>query len=163
MVRYYPYSKSVKEIYNEINKKLQGEFGGRFLIKHIGSTAVEGLGGKGVVDVLISINNWQETKKLLSFLKNLGFPQIEKNKGRIFVAKKGESKPVDCHFHIVLKDSKEEKDVLKFRDLLRKDKKLQEQYVKIKKESIFKAKGNRAKYTEIKSRFINKTLNNKRI
>lgn len=160
MVQYYPYSNSAKNVFRGVKKKLKERFGDEFEISHIGSTAIPGIGGKGVVDILIRADNWQKTEELLPFLAELGFPYVEKKKGRIFVAKEEESKPSDCHFHIVLKKSKEKRDLLKFRDLLRKDKKLRQQYIRIKKESISLAKGNRARYTKIKSDFIEKVLKN---
>jgi len=155
-MEYQPYSKKYKKIYSKLERELKENFGRNFDVHHIGSTAIPGVGGKGVVDILIGIDNWQEAEKLLPFLAELGFPQVEKKKGRIFVAKKEESRAGDCHFHIVLKESKEKRDLLKFRDLLRKDKKLRQQYIRIKKERISLEKGEQARYTKIKSDFIKK-------
>ena len=38
---------------------------------HIGSSSVTGLGGKGVIDILIGVKNWQHANEIINSLKKL--------------------------------------------------------------------------------------------
>jgi len=62
------------------------------------------------------------------------------------------------HVHLTWIDSKEEENSLKFISNLRKDKKLISKYIKVKKSAVKIAKGDGAKYRELKKDFIEKVL-----
>lgn len=60
--------------------------------------------------------------------------------------------------HLALKNSLAFKEALIFRDYLRKNKQLQEQYSHLKEQFIKRVKNNRKLYTKLKSNFIKKVL-----
>lgn len=128
-------------------------------IQHIGSTAVSGLGGKGVIDILIGIDSWKELDLILEKLKNLGFVHIHpKENGRVFLSPGGFTGLGDSHIHIVKKDGKEYRNLLAFRNYLKKDKKEAEKYFNLKLEWLKKFKGHRAKYTAAKEVYVQNIL-----
>ena len=47
--------------------------------------------------------------------------------------------------------------------MLRKSEKLKDEYIKVKKEAMKKAKGDRWKYGEMKGKFIKKVISNENI
>ena len=154
-----PYCQKFPKIFEREKKKISKAINNRD-IHHIGSTAVSGLGGKGIIDILIGIKNWKEIKKVIKKLKNIGFKHIHpKEKGRIFLSKHRESRPGDVHIHIVKNDSKQYRELLAFRDYLRKNKREIKKLFKLKLEWLKKAKGDRFKYNKLKEKYIKEILN----
>jgi len=128
---------------------------GNYKIDHIGSTAVPGLGGKGIIDIMIALKKWSDAKIIIKKLKILGYLHIHpKENSRIFISQKAKTKFGDSHIHIVKKGSKAYKDLIAFRNCLRQNSKLKKAYFDLKLELAGKTKGNRAEYTKLKSNFI---------
>lgn len=127
-------------------------------IEHIGSTAVFGLGGKGIIDILIALPNWQPEKEIIANLQKLGYAHLHPRKrGHIFLSPIAETKKGDSHLHIVLKKSVGHKSLLKFRDQLRCQPKLLKEYQEIKNR-LAKENKNRAEYGKLKADFIKKVI-----
>ena len=89
-------------------------------IYHVGSTAVPGLGGKGIIDILITIDDWGKEEELIEKLKGLGFSHIhEREDNRRFLSREvKDDKLKETHLHIVKEGSKEEKEIIAFKDYL---------------------------------------------
>lgn len=124
-------------------------------IHHIGSTAVRGLGGKGIIDIMIGVKNWQGADKLITGLKQIGFDHVHpKEKGKIFLSSVKGSGLGDFHVHMVIIGSVTYRNFLAFRDYLRKHPKEAKNYFKLKLVLHKEAKGERAVYTKMKSSYI---------
>lgn len=52
----------------------------RVFIDHVGSTAVQGLDGKPVIDLLITLMDWSEAEKIARSLAALGYQQESVNR-----------------------------------------------------------------------------------
>lgn len=152
------FSKKFKKEKNKILKVIKD-----CEIYHIGSTAVPGLGGKGIIDIMLGIKNWKEAKEIVKKLKKLSFTHTHpKEKGRIFLSKDpGLPSLKNVHIHIVKKESKPYKELLVFRDYLRKNKKEAKRYYDLKLEWLEKSKEVRRNYKKLKSNYINQILKNK--
>jgi GrpB-like predicted nucleotidyltransferase (UPF0157 family) len=151
------YSKFIK-IFNREKSKIS-KLIKNVEIHHIGSTSVSGLGGKGIVDVMIGIKNWKELKGVVKKLRTIGFRHIHpKERGRVFLSKIGPTKLGGVHIHIVIKDSKPYKELLAFRDYLRKNKKEARRLFKLKKEWSMKVKENRIQYGKFKGKYVKEIL-----
>lgn len=155
----YTYKKSSPDFTKRFNRektKLKKVLPSYINIEHIGSTAVEGLGGKGIIDIMIgtSANNIQTVKKILE--KEKYILGTSSSKERFFFKReyqyRGEYRRI--HLHLTPIESKTWKDAIKFRDLLRQNKKLREGYTKTKKEAFKKCKGNGEICRKIKNNFI---------
>ena len=130
---------------------------GDYEINHIGSTAIPGLGGKGIIDIMIALDNWLEAETVIKNLKTLGFSHIHpKDKGRIFISKKAKTEAGDIHIHLVKKGSRAYNELLAFRNYLRKHKKEAKRYFALKLELLEKTRGNRAEYTAAKKEYLKK-------
>lgn len=126
-------------------------------INHIGSTSVEGLMSKPIVDILLEISNkssMEEIKKAITsngwtlmYHKDEPYMNIGFNKG---YTKKGYSEKV-FHLHVRYHGDWKE---LYFRDYLIDNKDVSEEYVNLKLSLIKTYKNNRDGYTEAKSDFI---------
>jgi len=78
---------------------------------------------------MIALKDWEDEKGIIKKLKTIGFTHIHpKNKGRIFISQPPETKYGGIHIHLVKRDSKEYKNLLFFRDYLRKHKKEAQEY-----------------------------------
>ena len=139
---------------NEISKVIRNAE-----IYHIGSTAVPDLGGKGIIDILIGIKSWQGLRNVMEKLKGLGFKHIHsKERGRVFLSKVGPTKLGDVHIHIVIKGGKPYKELLAFRDYLRKNKREIKRFFKLKLKWGREIKGDRAKYNKLKEKYVKEIL-----
>ncbi len=128
-------------------------------VHHIGSTAVPGLGGKGIIDIMIAIKDWRKKKSTVNLLKELGFIHIHpEEKERIFLSRIGPTKYGDTHIHLVKKNSKRYKEMLFFRDYMRTHKKEAQEYLKIKQLSFKRYHKDRNQYATAKEKYIKEIL-----
>jgi len=132
-------------------------------IEHIGSTAVLGLGGKGILDIQIGFKTKDEMKKAEKIMEKRGYQimpgskrfgriSLKKYYGLIFWRRR-------VHIHLVIFNGRIWKRNIKFRNNLRKNKELRAKYEKMKKEAVKYAKGEGKKYRKYKDKFIKKYQN----
>lgn len=142
------YSEKFEAIKNRISKLCPN----KLAIEHIGSTAITGLGGKGIIDISIGIKKWSEAKEVLKALRKLGFKHFHDIENHsIFVSTKPHCEENDFHVHISRINTKRYKKTLDFRDILRKNPILVKEYSKIKKEAFQKSGENRKLYKRLKN------------
>lgn len=160
------YDGKYKKLYSQEKTKLKKFLSNSIKIEHIGSTSIPGLGGKGIIDIFISTRK----KEINKIKKNLEkhrytFIKISDDKQRLFFQKdyRYKEKTRRIHIHLTWNNSKNWKDTLHFRNLLRKNVKLLKKYEKIKKIAIKKSKGDGKKYRKHKDNFFKKMLKKKDI
>ena len=152
----YPYYQKFVRIFekerDEIFKRVKN-----VEIHHIGSTSIPGLGGKGMVDMMIGIKSWQELTDIVERLKKIGFEHIHlKEKGRVFLSKVGPTKLGDVHIHIVKINGKPYRELLAFRDYLRKHKKEVKRFFELKLKWEKETGGDRGEYGRLKAKYVKK-------
>ena len=153
------YQKFLKDFEKEKQKIFKTLEDKNIEIHHIGSTAISGLGGKGIIDIMLAIDNWKNLDDIVKELKSIGFKHIHpKEGGRVFLSKIGETKLGDTHIHIVKKDGKQYKDLLFFRNYLKNHKKETEKYFNLKLKWSKEFKADRKKYTKGKISYIKEIL-----
>jgi len=144
---FHKYSKNYKSLFNKEKEKLS-----KILkdckIYHVGSTAIPNLGGKEIIEILITTNKIDINKKILE-KNNYSYIQDAGSKERLYFEKN------KINLHLTKSSSKEAKNMLNFVKVLRKNKKLKEKYENIKKQAVKYAKGNSKKYKKFKSKFFN--------
>jgi len=158
--KYKPYDKSYPELFKKEKRKLKRILKKDYEIHHVGSTAVPGLGGKGIIDINICMpkKEFQKSIKLLGkydyTYKPLPGDQIRK-----FIVRKikygGKERIV--HVHLTWKNSHPQKSAASFRDYLIKNKKIRDEYAKIKRDASRISKEDGKKYRAYKNNFIEKT------
>ena len=126
-------------------------------IQHIGSTAIPGLPAKPVIDILLTVRQLADTAACIAPLSELGYTFIDypQNTDRRFFRK---GLPRTHHLHIVEQGSASMHDHLDFRDALLAEPALCEEYRQIKEELAVKFKHDRAKYSESKTEFVNRVV-----
>lgn len=162
-VRMLPYNNKVPEIFEEIKQFIRNAVPYEVEVEHVGSTAVVGLGGKGIIDILV-ITNWgQQSAEAAEILRNKGFdhnPNVKHAADRFFVSGqyRYNEKELHIHIHITFSGSKEHKDKLLFRDYLRRHPEEAETYFELKKQWSMEAGSVASRYTELKTSYIYKVL-----
>ncbi len=146
-----------REGFEDEKRNLQSVFGELALdIQHIGSTSVEGLDAKPIVDIAIGLNDLSDFEKVRQKFESLVDYSVkveDNNPGEILIRKGTEENRT--HFiHIMKQNSKEMCEVIKFRNILRTDPGVREQYSQLKRELAKKFPYDRKKYTVSKSDFI---------
>lgn len=127
-------------------------------IEHIGSTAVEDIDTKPIIDIGVLIDSIDNIPKIIeplfkiqySYQGEYGLP------GRHFFIK---GRPREFHLHIVDNSTDHWKNWLVFREILKRDKDIRRRYQDLKYKLLEKYQFDREKYTNGKSDFINSILN----
>lgn len=130
-------------------------------IEHIGSTAIQDMAAKPIIDLMISLENFNRIDQINEILSEYNYhyvpPFLDGNEYRRFFVKVKDDKRI-VHIHFMIKGEKRWEEQLKFRDILNGNEKLRSEYKKLKLMLSRKYKDDREEYTKQKSAFINKVL-----
>ena len=136
-------------------------------LEHVGSTAVPGLAGKGIVDLMLVYPEGmlQRAREVLDGLgfqrQTFGDPFPEDRPMRVgTVDVDGED--LKLHIHVIAETSPEVGDFLRFRDRLRADSRLRRAYVERKRRLIAAGITESPAYAARKGRFIRAVLDRSR-
>ena len=125
-------------------------------ISHIGSTAIQGIWAKNIVDVMVEISEKADMEEVAHILEQNGFINMSDEKRRISLnrgyTKDGFAEKV---YHIHLRYTGDN-DELYFRDYLNEHPQTVREYEALKLELWKKYEHNRDAYTEAKTDFIRK-------
>ena len=134
---------------------------GNFLcgsIEHVGSTAVPGLIAKPVIDIMFGVRSLKESTPAIDVLSTAGY---------VYFPYKTEvmhwfCKPSDAyrthHLHLIPHESELWRQRIRFRDLLRTDAEVANEYSALKRDLAARYKDDRETYTQEKSPFIERAL-----
>jgi GrpB-like predicted nucleotidyltransferase (UPF0157 family) len=130
-------------------------------LEHIGSTSVPGLCAKPVLDLLLGVSALEEAEVAIPALASAGFVYRPEHEvaipdRRYFVRPEGQTLRV--HLHAVLLGGLLWQQHLYFRDVLRQEPLLREQYAKLKRRLAVLHAQDKAAYTEAKAPFISQVL-----
>ena len=156
-LRVEPYNREYPKIFEEIRLWILQVVPFEVEVEHVGSTAIAGLGGREIIDVLILADR-KHLRKIAHLLEVKGFrmnPQSNLEE-KIFVSGpfNYKNKKFHVHIHITFFGSKEHREKIMFRDYLKRHSDEARRYYKLKKEWMKKARKNISKYGELKSSFI---------
>ena len=123
-------------------------------ISHIGSTAIQGILAKNIVDVMVEISEKADMEEIAHILEQNGFIRMSAETNRISL-NKGYTKEgfADKVYHIHLRYSGDN-DELYFRNYLNEHPHIAKEYEAVKLELWKKYEHNRDAYTEAKTDFI---------
>lgn len=150
------YEKIFPVLYDNERKRISKILSKKCLVEHIGSTAVCKLGGKGVIDIMISCPK-NEITKVKNKLIDMGYEQkYSSEKNRIFLRRetkiKGKQRRFHAHItplnHIIWKRA------ISFKNYLAKHPKIARKYAELKKKAIIKCNNDGKVYIKLKSKFI---------
>lgn len=130
-------------------------------IEHLGSSAVAGLSAKPIIDIFIALDNIKEAVKWIKPLAALGYDywadNPEKNHYRFFKGMPPFGLGRTHHAHI-LPMGEDFKRRVAFRNLLRSDANIRDEYQQLKLRLAAENPEDREAYTEAKKVFIDRAL-----
>ncbi len=155
------YDPQIPAVFTAVQKILRQHMG-EVVVEHIGSTAIPGMPGKNVINVLIPVEQ-ERFGELLDTLDTLGFMEhpyvVEPEDRPLRVAEIEHGRGVyGIHLHLTPHGSKDHRNALYFRDYLRGHPEAQKAYAALKETALKKSVGNPSKYRELKNQFIEQIL-----
>lgn len=159
-----PYNADYPNLFLQEKKRISSILSETAIIEHIGSTAIPGLGGKGIIDIGIGIEK-QEMKGVTKMLKKLGYefrPKFSTPDRLFFVSYLPDREEETRGYHIHLADPSSQvwKELIGFRDYLIDHPKDAEEYAKIKQNAADISNQDGETYRKIKQPIINKVIRN---
>ncbi|OJD58571.1 GrpB family protein [Bacillus sp. NH11B] len=142
------------EFLNEKNKIVPSLHEEIIAIEHIGSTAVEGLGAKPLIDMMIGVTNLQITENWREALEEIGYEYVPKKTPNWRFFRKGKWRAGTHHLHVYIYNSEEWKNNLLFRDFLKNHEWAREEYRELKEKLAATYPFDRVSYTNAKVPFI---------
>ncbi|MBQ6016669.1 MAG: GrpB family protein [Clostridiales bacterium] len=152
-----PYDVKWKQAFTNIKSELEAVLGNLALrIKHVGSTSVEGLSAKPVIDIDVVIKDTSILEPVISALAKIGYRHEGDLgiPGREAFKYEGKEHLMKHHLYVCAKDSDELKRHLAFRDYLRSHPEAVKEYSRVKTEGAELYPYDIDKYIEHKSPFI---------
>jgi GrpB-like predicted nucleotidyltransferase (UPF0157 family) len=130
-------------------------------IEHIGSTSVPGLPAKPIVDLMAPVGDLASLDGADAVLERAGWslvpPDLDgRSWRRLYVLPEGDRRL--AHLHLVEPTHTRWQEALRFRDALREDAALAEQYARIKRQAAQDHRDDREAYTEAKGAFVERVL-----
>ena len=151
------YDAQWKDEFLKIENELKTVLGNLALrIEHVGSTSVEGLSAKPIIDIDVVIDDYDVFAEVVEALRSIGYSH-EGNlgiEGREAFKYDGKEHLMKHHLYVCTKDSKELKRHLAFRDYLRLHPEAVLEYSRIKEEGARLFPDDIDKYIEYKGPFI---------
>lgn len=134
-----PYSALFPVLFEQEKQRLKLHLDEAAIIEHIGSTAVPGLGGKGIIDIAVAVDRhlFDETTRILQDLGYEFRPAFSTESRFYFVIflDDQEEKKRRYHLHVTTQESSEFQEFIKFRDCLRKNPEMLLEYSTVKEKA----------------------------
>lgn len=153
---FYKYRRNYPNLFEKEKLKISKVLPKDSKIEHIGSTALYGLGGKGIIDILVSVKK-NELKKAKNNLKTKGYKYVsaKEERERLFLSKYDKKKKkFTYHIQLTSHDSLIWKKAIAFREYLKKNKKTLKKYSEIKEKAAKFANGKGEEYRKYKDSFL---------
>ena len=146
------YQKEVERLESIAGDRLHG-------YEHIGSTAIEGLAAKPVIDLLAVVDDLSDARAtLVPTLENHGYEHRSGDvRGRLFLAK-GPRTSRTHYLSLAERNSDFYAEKLAFRDYLRENSDVAAEYESLKRELAEKYPHDRDTYTKRKGEFVERIL-----
>ncbi len=134
-------------------------------IEHIGSTSVPGLEAKPIVDIAVLLEGEGDFGRFQRGLASIGWiyrgDKGPGRGGRLFV-RESEPELRTHHLHAYFRGAPDWERYLRFRDTLRGNRRLREQYGQLKTALAVQYREDRMSYMTAKSDFVSSVLNRRR-
>jgi GrpB-like predicted nucleotidyltransferase (UPF0157 family) len=127
-------------------------------IEHVGSTAVQGLCAKPVIDIMVPVADLPGSKPAIPAAERLGYHYWAYKAEVMHWFCKPDEFVRTHHLHLIPAGSQLFRDRLAFRDALRNDAQLRAEYARLKRELATAHPHDREAYTQAKGPFVARVL-----
>lgn len=156
---YKPYNKIFPDLFQKEKDRIAPSLVNALAIEHVGSTAIPGLSGKGIIDIAILVSK-EEMEQTTKSLEKTGYefkPHFSTPDRLYFIAYLADPEEGNrrYHIHLTYPESKW-KELTGFRDYLRTHPEAVEEYAAIKKQATEMANQDGEQYRKMKEPFFQK-------
>ncbi|UPV73787.1 GrpB family protein [Halorussus limi] len=155
-----PHQPEWKRHYEAEVRRLEAIAGDRLLdYEHVGSTAVEELAAKPIIDLLAVVADVEDATELVPLLESHGYEYRPEDDvpERLFLAK-GPRTNRTHYLSLTERDTDCYREAIAFRDFLRSHPDVAQEYEALKRELAKKHPDDREAYTERKGEFVERVL-----
>jgi GrpB-like predicted nucleotidyltransferase (UPF0157 family) len=161
LVRLVPYQPAWAELFQQEAGQLRAALGDQVVrIEHVGSTSIPGLDAKPILDIVIAVRDMADATPLENALAPLGYLHQSENDmpGRLYFVKRTPDDRSTHHLNITELGTECWFTHLAFRDYLRSDPRVREEYRDLKRDLARRHHHDRAAYRDGKVPFIQRVL-----
>lgn len=149
-----PYDPAWAAAFSAWRERLAGALGAVAIrIEHVGSTAVEGLAAKPVIDIMVTVPDVEDEAAFAPAIEALGVPLRSRETGHRYF-RPVPPDPRDVQIHVWPTGSDGERVHLLFRDYMRAHPAARDAYAAMKQEAATRYRADRIAYNEAKSAHI---------
>lgn len=143
-----------------VQQQLLELLGDDVVIEHVGSTAVPGLVGKNIIDILIGVRASSDVVMVSQRLARAGWFIGKKCDAEycFLASRQEETVAGDMHLHLVLVGSQRYRQFVEIRDFLRHNPDWCQRYNQVKTQLVRELRADRATYKQLKSQFVEQIL-----
>lgn len=157
-----PYNPQWKKEFEKIRDMINSYIGDLIItIEHVGSTSVEGLSAKPIIDLDVVMDNYDVLPAIIERLENVGY-EYEGNlgcEGREAFKRPREDGFMKYHLYVCPKDGKGYLEHIAFRDYLRENEMARKEYEALKINLAKAYKYDIDNYCDKKTKFVRGVLN----
>lgn len=160
LVKLEEYTSEWKILFEKEKENLEKIFGNIAIkIEHVGSTSIEGLAAKPIIDIMVCIEKFSDFEKIREYFDKEPYSIKNDSPEDEILVRKGPEENRTHFIHIVENNSIRALNTIIFRDYLRNNKDALNEYEKLKKDLAEKYSNDRKSYTTSKSEFIQNIIN----
>ena len=149
------YNPNWKILFKEEKKNLEIIFGSLAKeIEHVGSTSIEGISAKPIIDIAVGLDDLKEFSKVKKMFKESYHVKENPTEGEELIVKRKDENTTTYLIHVMDRKENRYQDTILFRDYLRTHVKAKKDYEKLKQELAEKYQNDRKTYTASKNDYI---------
>jgi GrpB-like predicted nucleotidyltransferase (UPF0157 family) len=159
LVKLEPYNYKWSKLFEKERELLSSQLKDLIVeIEHVGSTSVEGLFAKPIIDIAIGVSSLDVIMKLKEKVKELGYVEIPVSLDGKHVFAKYKERKITHFLHVMIYNQNLWVDQISFRDYLRSTPDAKIEYTKLKEELVNKYPKDVISYTNKKKKFVDDIL-----
>ncbi|MGC3790528.1 GrpB family protein [Priestia aryabhattai] len=159
LVKLEPYNDKWSKLFDEEREMLSSRLKKIIIaIEYVGSTSIEGLSAKPIIDIAIGVSSLDVIIELKEKVKALGYVEVPVSIDGKHVFARYKEKKITHFLHVMIYNQNLWIDQISFRDYLRSDPDAKIAYIKLKEELANKYPNDVISYTNEKKKFVDEIL-----
>ncbi|MET3408592.1 GrpB-like predicted nucleotidyltransferase (UPF0157 family) [Priestia aryabhattai] len=159
LVKLEPYNDKWSKLFDEERELLSSQLKELIIaIEHVGSTSIEGLFAKPIIDIAIGVSSLDVIIELKEEVKVLGYVEVPISIDGKHVFARYKEKKITHFLHVMIYNQNLWVDQISFRDYLRSNLDEKIEYIKLKEKLANKYPNNVISYTNEKKKFVDDIL-----
>jgi len=159
LVKLEPYNDKWSKLFDEERELLSSQLKELIsAIEHVGSTSIEGLFAKPIIDIAIGVSSLDVIIELKEKVKDLGYVEVPVSIDGKHVFARYKEKKITHFLHVMMHNHNLWIDQISFRDYLRSTPDAKIEYIKLKEELAKKFPNDVTSYTNEKKKFVDNIL-----